>query len=176
MEITVDMGGGMEVMLGGRDDHCTAELVPAWTKDNWSSRAVKFSMVFYAEMIKMRLCQFQLGGLTPIDVFAVEWIQSGIIHFGTTVSYFGFVSDVLELSEKYQKRFGPLHYFVAGFLKYLCLPKYSFELEYLPISDVGGSGHKIVEGQEKVDTSYLYDDVLRRSRVECLSRTCLKFA
>jgi hypothetical protein len=33
------------------------------------------------------------GGLTPIDVFSVEWIQSGTMHYGTTVSYFGFVSD-----------------------------------------------------------------------------------
>lgn len=33
------------------------------------------------------------GGLTATDVFAVEWIQSGIIHFGTTVTYFGFISD-----------------------------------------------------------------------------------
>lgn len=41
---------------------------------------------------------------------------------------------MLELSEKYQKRFGPLRYFVAGFLKFLCLPKYSFDVEYLPAS------------------------------------------
>ncbi|ONK80337.1 uncharacterized protein A4U43_C01F16580 [Asparagus officinalis] len=34
------------------------------------------------------------GGLTATDVFAAEWIQSGIIHYGTTVSYFGFLSDV----------------------------------------------------------------------------------
>jgi diacylglycerol kinase family enzyme len=33
------------------------------------------------------------GGLTPIDVFSVEWIQSGTMHYGTTVSYFGFISD-----------------------------------------------------------------------------------
>jgi hypothetical protein len=33
------------------------------------------------------------GGLTATDVFAVEWIQRGVIHFGMTVSYFGFVSD-----------------------------------------------------------------------------------
>ena len=33
------------------------------------------------------------GGLTATDVFAVEWIQTGIIHYGTTVSYFGFLSD-----------------------------------------------------------------------------------
>ncbi|KAA8535901.1 hypothetical protein F0562_030904 [Nyssa sinensis] len=33
------------------------------------------------------------GGLTATDVFAVEWIETGVIHFGMTVSYFGFVSD-----------------------------------------------------------------------------------
>lgn len=33
------------------------------------------------------------GGLTATDVFAVEWIQTGVIHFGMTVSYYGFVSD-----------------------------------------------------------------------------------
>ncbi|KAF2312635.1 hypothetical protein GH714_037042 [Hevea brasiliensis] len=74
------------------------------------------------------------GGLTATDVFAVQWIQTGVVHFGLTVSYYGFVGDVLELSEKYQKRFGPLRYFVAGFLKFLCLPKYSYEVEYLPAS------------------------------------------
>ncbi|MCH84279.1 sphingoid long-chain bases kinase 1-like, partial [Trifolium medium] len=33
------------------------------------------------------------GGLTATDVFAVEWIQNNKIHFGLTVSYYGFVSD-----------------------------------------------------------------------------------
>lgn len=50
------------------------------------------------------------------------------------------------------------------------MPKYSFELEYLPVSDVNGAEHKILVGQEKVDTSDLYDDVIRRSRAECLPR------
>ena len=77
---------------------------------------------------------------------------------------------VLELSEKYQKRFGPLRYIVAGFLKFLCLPKYSFELEYLPISDADGAERKTVEGLEKLDTSDLYDDVVQRSRAEGLPR------
>lgn len=36
---------------------------------------------------------FVQGGLTPTDVFAVEWIQTGVIHYGATVSYFGFLSD-----------------------------------------------------------------------------------
>nr|GMD67596.1 sphingoid long-chain bases kinase 1 [Ipomoea batatas] len=110
------------------------------------------------------------GGLTATDVFAVEWVQSGQIHFGTTVSYFGFVSDVLELSEKYQKRFGPLRYFVAGFLKFLCLPKYNFEVEYLPASkEVTGDG-KASADREVIDMSALYTDIMRRSGKEGLPR------
>ncbi|XP_047310892.1 sphingoid long-chain bases kinase 1-like [Impatiens glandulifera] len=73
------------------------------------------------------------GGLVATDVLVVEWVQSGLIQFGMTVSYFGFVSDALELSEKYQKHLGPLRYIVAGIQKFLCLPKYNFEVEYLPI-------------------------------------------
>ncbi|CAN4108503.1 unnamed protein product [Withania somnifera] len=106
------------------------------------------------------------GGLTPTDVFAVEWLQSGRIHFGTTVTYFGFVSDVLELSDKYQKRFGPLRYFVAGFLKFMCLPKYSFEVEYFPaVKEATGEGKASV-----IDMSELYTDIMRRSSKEGLPR------
>lgn len=43
-------------------------------------------------MVLLLLLFFQ-GGLTATDVFAVEWIQTGVIHFGMTVSYYGFVSD-----------------------------------------------------------------------------------
>lgn len=39
---------------------------------------------------------------------------------------------MLELSEKYQKRFGPLRYFFAGARKFICLPAYECEIEYLP--------------------------------------------
>ncbi|EPS64284.1 sphingosine kinase, partial [Genlisea aurea] len=107
------------------------------------------------------------GGLTAADVLAVEWIHSGAIHFGTTVCYFGFVSDVLELSDKYQKRFGPLRYFVAGFLKFLCLPKYSYEVEYLPAqreAERGSDDHHVI------DISEIYTDIMRRSRKEGLPR------
>ncbi|GAV86936.1 DAGK_cat domain-containing protein [Cephalotus follicularis] len=107
------------------------------------------------------------GGLTATDVFAIEWIQTGIIHFGMTVSYYGFVSDVLELSEKYQKRFGPLRYFVAGFLKFLCLPKYSYELEYLPATKEEG---KHLDEGEVVDMSDLYTEIMRRSNAEGMPR------
>ncbi|KAJ6912026.1 sphingoid long-chain bases kinase 1-like isoform X3 [Populus alba x Populus x berolinensis] len=109
------------------------------------------------------------GGLTATDVFAVEWIQSGVIHFGMTVSYYGFVSDVLELSEKYQKRFGPLRYFVAGFLKFFCLPKYSYEVEYLPASKEDREGKQSAEG-DIVDMPDLYTDVMRRSNTDGIPR------
>ncbi|XP_022864434.1 sphingoid long-chain bases kinase 1 [Olea europaea var. sylvestris] len=109
------------------------------------------------------------GGLTATDVFAVEWIHSGAIHFGTTVTYFGFVSDVLELSEKHQKRFGPLRYFVAGFLKFLCLPKYSYGVEYLPAASEAGEG-KVSPDLKVVDMSELYTDIMRRSSKEGLPR------
>lgn len=33
------------------------------------------------------------GVLTAADVFAVEWIHTGAVHFGMTVTYFGFISD-----------------------------------------------------------------------------------
>ncbi|KAL1545007.1 Sphingoid long-chain bases kinase 1 [Salvia divinorum] len=109
------------------------------------------------------------GGLTATDVFAVEWIHTGAIHFGMTVTYFGFISDVLELSEKFQKRFGPLRYFVAGFLKFFCLPKYNYEVEYLPARIDSGDG-KASEGNEIVDMSELYTDIMRKSGKEGLPR------
>ncbi|KAL5761341.1 hypothetical protein ACOSQ2_020179 [Xanthoceras sorbifolium] len=109
------------------------------------------------------------GGLTATDVFAVEWIQTGIIHFGMTVTYYGFVSDVLELSEKYQKRFGPLRYFVAGFFKFICLPKYNYEVEYLPASKEDLEGKQSAD-REIVDMSDLYTDIMRKSRTEGMPR------
>ncbi|KAK3156921.1 hypothetical protein QOZ80_2AG0113830 [Eleusine coracana subsp. coracana] len=160
-----------EVLNGllSRDDQDEAVSIPIGIIPAGSDNSLVWTVLGVKDPISAALSIVR-GGLTPIDVFAVEWIQSGTIHFGTTVSYFGFVSDVLELSEKYQKRFGPLRYFVAGFLKFLCLPKYSFELEYLPVSDVDGAEHKIVVEEEKARESDIYDDVIRRSRAECLPR------
>lgn len=76
---------------------------------------------------------------------------------------------VLELSEKYQKRFGPLRYFVAGFLKFLCLPKYSYEVEYLPASKEDLEG-KLSAEREVVDMSDLYTDIMRRSNTDGIPR------
>ncbi|XP_021912614.1 sphingoid long-chain bases kinase 1 [Carica papaya] len=86
-----------------------------------------------------------------------------------TVSYYGFVGDVLELSEKYQKRFGPLRYFVAGFLKFLCLPKYNYEVEYLPALKEDREGKNAAE-REIVDMSDLYTDIMRRSNTDGMPR------
>ncbi|KAK5837056.1 sphingoid long-chain bases kinase 1 [Gossypium arboreum] len=109
------------------------------------------------------------GGLTATDVFAVEWVQTGLIHFGMTCTYYGFASDVLELSEKYQKRFGPLRYFVAGFQKFLCLPKYNYEVQYLPVAKENQGG-KNSANREVVDMSDLYTDIMRRSNTDGIPR------
>lgn len=77
---------------------------------------------------------------------------------------------MLELSEKYQKRFGPLRYFVAGVLKFLCLPKYSFELEYLPASTGAPEDGKFLADREVIDMSDLYTDVMRKSNADRLPR------
>ena len=76
----------------------------------------------------------------------------------------------MELSEKYQKRFGPLRYFVAGFLKFLCLPKYNYEVEYCPVSSGASDEIKALADKEAVDMSDLYTDVMRRSSKERLPR------
>ncbi|KAH7293884.1 hypothetical protein KP509_28G046500 [Ceratopteris richardii] len=74
------------------------------------------------------------GEMISTDVISVEWLKTGEYHLGHTITYYGFMSDVLELSEKYQSRFGPLRYFVAGAQKFLCLRGYDCEVEYLPVS------------------------------------------
>lgn len=76
---------------------------------------------------------------------------------------------VLELSEKYQKRFGPLRYFVAGFLKFMCLPKYSYDVEYLPASKEDQEG-KLSGEREVVDMSDLYTDIMKRSNGDGIPR------
>ena len=81
---------------------------------------------------------------------------------------FPFVA-VLELSEKYQKRFGPLRYLVAGFLKFLCLPKYNYEVEYLPASKEDQEG-KFAADRGVVDMSELYTDIMRRSSKDSIPR------
>ncbi|MCO5570901.1 hypothetical protein L7F22_024631 [Adiantum nelumboides] len=86
------------------------------------------------------------GDLISTDIFAVEWTKTGDVHMGLTVAYYGFMSDVLELSEKYQKRFGPLRYFVAGALKFLCLPRYECEVEYLPVGGQDNQGQAESKG------------------------------
>lgn len=77
---------------------------------------------------------------------------------------------VLELCEKYQKRFGPLRYFVAGFLRFLFLPKYSFELEYLPIPKEEPDEGKALNEKEKFDMQDLRTDIVQRSNREGIPR------
>ncbi|KAK6912416.1 Diacylglycerol kinase, catalytic domain [Dillenia turbinata] len=161
-----------EVLNGllNRDNQKEAISVPIGIIPAGSDNSLVWTVLGVRDPISAAMAIVK-GGLTATDVFAVEWIQTGVIHFGMTVSYFGFVSDVLELSEKYQKRFGPLRYFVAGVLKFLCLPKYSYEVEYLPASkEASDYEGKPLYDREVVDMSNLYTDIMRRSRAEGIPR------
>ncbi|KAF7010241.1 hypothetical protein CFC21_024676 [Triticum aestivum] len=152
-----------------RSDRTEAVSIPVGIIPAGSDNSLIWTVLGVKDPISASLLIVK-GGFTTLDILAVEWLQSGLIHFGTTVSYYGFVSDVLELSEKYQKRFGPLRYFVAGVLKFLCLPSYFYELEYLPLSkDMAGHGKGT--GQDKVELSDVYTDVMRsRSKREGFPR------
>ncbi|KAK1258204.1 Sphingoid long-chain bases kinase 1 [Acorus gramineus] len=158
----------MQVLNGllTRDNQKEAISIPIGIIPAGSDNSLVWTVLGVRDPVSAALAIVK-GGLTATDVFAVEWIRTGSIHFGHTVSYYGFVSDVLELSEKHQKRFGPLRYFVAGFLKFLCLPKYNYELEYLPVSkEVSGSEGKISSDRERIDVRDLYADIMQRSRAE----------
>ncbi|KAL0464258.1 UNVERIFIED_CONTAM: Sphingoid long-chain bases kinase [Sesamum latifolium] len=157
-----------EVLNGllSRDNQREATTVPIGIIPAGSDNSLVWTVLGVRDPVSAALAIVK-GGLTAIDVFAVKWIHAGAVHFGTTVTYFGFVSDVLELSGKYQKRFGPLRYFVAGFLKFFCLPKYSYEVEYLPSQRVE---RKISSDREIIDMSELYTDIMRRSSKEGLPR------
>ncbi|KAK3017371.1 hypothetical protein RJ639_005558 [Escallonia herrerae] len=161
-----------EVLNGllSRDNQKEAISVPIGIIPAGSDNSLVWTVLGIRDPISAAIAIVK-GGLTATDVFAVEWIQTGVVHFGTTVSYFGFVSDVLELSERYQKRFGPLRYFVAGFLKFMCLPKYSFDVEYLPATKETSDGErKMPADREIVDMSELYTDIMRRSNTDGIPR------
>ncbi|KAJ7942655.1 sphingoid long-chain bases kinase 1 [Quillaja saponaria] len=81
----------------------------------------------------------------------------------------GVIKILLDLSDKYQKRFGPLRYFVAGFLKFLCLPRYNYEVEYRPATKEDRDG-KLSIDREVVDMSDLYTDIMRRSNADGIPR------
>lgn len=170
--ICVGGDGIVNEVLNGllcRDDQKEAISIPIGIIPAGSDNSLVWTVLGVRDPVSAAITIVK-GGLTATDVFAVEWIQTGRIHFGMTVSYFGFVSDVLELSEKYQKRFGPLRYFVAGFLKFMCLPKYSFEVEYLPASKTSDPDGKALADHETIDISDLCTDFMRKSNTDGMPR------
>ncbi|KAA3488492.1 sphingoid long-chain bases kinase 1-like isoform X1 [Gossypium australe] len=104
------------------------------------------------------------GGLTATDVFAIKWIQTGLIHFGMTVSYYGFVSDGC-FNVTY---LGIMHSMMPEF-RFLYFPKYHYEVEHLPAAKEDREG-KISTDREVVDMSDLYTDVMSRSNADCIPR------
>lgn len=152
-----------------RSDRAEAVSIPVGIIPAGSDNSLVWTVLGVRDPISASLLIVK-GGFTALDILAVEWVQSGQIHFGSTVSYYGFVSDVLELSEKYQKKFGPLRYFVAGILKFLCLPSYFYELEYLPSPKEMAMNGKGTD-QDKAHLSNVYTDVMRsRSKKEGIPR------
>ncbi|RRT69144.1 hypothetical protein B296_00010669 [Ensete ventricosum] len=113
-----------------------------------------------------------LGVRDPISA-AMTIVKVMMCLYGLLIHVYVYQSafDFIVLSEKFQKRFGPLRYFVAGFLKFLCLPKYTFELEYLPTSkELGNSKEKVLENQDKIVMSDLYTNIIHESRKEGIPR------
>uniref|UniRef100_A0A0E0KTC9 DAGKc domain-containing protein n=1 Tax=Oryza punctata TaxID=4537 RepID=A0A0E0KTC9_ORYPU len=154
--------------LLSRSDRAEAVSIPVGIIPAGSDNSLVWTVLGVKDPISASLLIVK-GGFTALDILSVEWIQSGLIHFGTTVSYYGFVSDVLELSEKYQKKFGPLRYFVAGILKFFCLPSYFYELEYLPsLKEMTGHGKGI--GQDNVVSDVYTNVVCSRSKREGIPR------
>ncbi|KAL3677372.1 hypothetical protein R1sor_027320 [Riccia sorocarpa] len=101
-------------------------IIPAGSDNSlvWTVLGVKDPTTAAVAIVK--------GGTVATDVFSVEWTKTGATYMGHTVAYYGFMSDVLELSAKYQGRFGPLRYFVAGVIRLLTLPRYKCEVQFLP--------------------------------------------
>ncbi|KAF0900379.1 hypothetical protein E2562_031577 [Oryza meyeriana var. granulata] len=124
-----------EVLNGllGRDDLEKAIQLPIGIIPAGSENSLVWTVLGIRDPVSAATALAK-GGFTPIDVFSVKWIQAGVTHFGLTASYYGFVADVLQLSEKFRLHLGPFRYVIAGLLKFLSLPQYRFEVDYLPLS------------------------------------------
>ncbi|KQJ95412.1 hypothetical protein BRADI_3g17050v3 [Brachypodium distachyon] len=122
-----------EVLNGllGRDDLKEALQLPIGIVPAGSDNSLVWTVLGIRDPVSAATALAK-GGFTPIDVFAVKWIQAGVTHFGLTASFCGFVADVLQLSENFRLQLGPFRYVIAGLLKFLSLPQYRFEVDYLP--------------------------------------------
>ncbi|KAL5220077.1 hypothetical protein ABZP36_024790 [Zizania latifolia] len=124
-----------EVLNGllGRDDLKEAIQLPIGIIPAGSENSLVWTVLGTRDPVSAATALAK-GGFTAIDVFAVKLTQAGVTHFGLTASYYGFVADVLQLSEKFRLHLGPFRYVIAGLLKFLSLPQYRFEVDYLPLS------------------------------------------
>ncbi|WVZ95045.1 hypothetical protein U9M48_040851 [Paspalum notatum var. saurae] len=151
-----------EVLNGllGRDDFEVAIRLPIGIIPAGSDNSLVWTVLGIRDPVSAAIALAK-GGFTPIDVFAVKWIQAGVTHFGLTASYYGFVADVLQLSENFRLQFGPFRYVVAGLLKFLSLPQYRFEVDYLPSSP--GRKYELKPLTDKNHEQLSNDGKVRRS-------------
>ncbi|CAL5010140.1 unnamed protein product [Urochloa decumbens] len=149
-----------EVLNGllARDDFQVAIRLPIGIIPAGSDNSLVWTVLGIKDPVSAAIVLAK-GGFTPIDVFAVKWIKAGVTHFGLTASYYGFVADVLELSENFRLHLGPFRYVAAGLLKFLSLPQYRFEVDYLPLSP--GTNPELKPLTEKCHEHLSDDDKVR---------------
>ncbi|KAL5224356.1 hypothetical protein ABZP36_010995 [Zizania latifolia] len=103
--------------LLSRSDRAEAVSIPVGIIPAGSDNSLVWTVLGVKDPISASLLIVK-DGFTALDILVVEWIQSGIIHFGTTISYYGFVSDengeglqVLhyEVGQKYEPHFDYFH-------------------------------------------------------------------
>ncbi|CAM6092065.1 unnamed protein product [Calypogeia fissa] len=147
-----------EVLNGllGRHDAARASTIPIGIIPAGSDNSLVWTILGVKDPTSAALAIVK-GGTVATDVFTVEWAKTGATHLGHTVTYYGFMSDVLELSAKYQGRFGPLRYFVAGAIRLLHLPKYRCEVQFLPAEDLEVKIVDSLENPVDVDKGPIYD-------------------
>ncbi|KAL8091926.1 hypothetical protein AgCh_034264 [Apium graveolens] len=89
--------GKPSVVLNGllsRDDQKEAISIPIGIIPTGSNNFLVWTVLGVRDPVSAAIAIVK-GALIATDVFAVEWVHTGAIHFGMTVTYFGFISDVL---------------------------------------------------------------------------------
>lgn len=146
-----------EVLNGlyAREDSAAALALPIGVVPAGSDNSLVWSVLGISNPISACLAIVK-GRTVHVDAILVQWEGAARAHVGLTIAYFGFMSDVLELSGKYQGRFGPLRYVIAGAQRLLKLPVFHFDIEYLPCDEGGDAPRSCVPGSPDCGRLHAY--------------------